>query len=95
MYDNDDQRQALGQPSLNILMLKMIVVHKFFYYYFLPSKKASFIYMSLLYFSFVQYAVYDHVLSSYANIIWCLELKNQPMFGSITASQTSVQIVVV
>lgn len=51
MYDNDDQRQALGQPSLNIPMLKMIVVHKFFYYYFLPSKKSIFyIYVPPLFF---------------------------------------------
>lgn len=53
---------------MNILMLKMIVVHKFFLLFF-TLKKASFIDMSLLYFSFVQYAVYDHVLSSYADII--------------------------
>lgn len=39
MYDNDDQRQALGQPSLNIFMLKMIVVHKFFIIIFYPQKK--------------------------------------------------------
>lgn len=30
MYD-DDQRQALGQPSLDILMLKMIVVQVYFF----------------------------------------------------------------
>lgn len=30
MYD-DDQRQALGQPSLDILMLKMIVVQEFLF----------------------------------------------------------------
>lgn len=35
MYDDDDdQRQALGQPSLDIHMLKMIVVQKFFIFIF-------------------------------------------------------------
>lgn len=60
MYD-DDQRQALGQPSLDILMLKMIVVQEFL-----------FLSIVLFRFSFVQYAVYDHVSSNHANIIWCL-----------------------
>lgn len=32
MYDDDDQRQALGQPSLDILMLKMIVVQVFVFF---------------------------------------------------------------
>lgn len=33
MYDDDnDQRQALGQPSLDILMLKMIVVQVYFFF---------------------------------------------------------------
>lgn len=34
MYD-DDQRQALGQPSLDIVMLEMIVIQEFL---FLPSR---------------------------------------------------------
>lgn len=58
---------------MNILMLKMIVVHKFLFFFviiiFYPQRHLLYIYMSLLYFSFVQYAVYDHVLSSYADII--------------------------
>lgn len=60
---------------MNILMLKMIVVHKFFCLFFLiifyPQKGIfyKYKYMSLLSFSFVQYAVYDHVLSSFADII--------------------------
>lgn len=65
MYD-DDQRQALGQPSLDILMLKMIVVQEFLF--LLPSRHL-FLSSSLSFFSFVQYAVYDHVLSNHANII--------------------------
>ena len=73
MYDDDDddQRQALGQPSLDILMLKMIVNQEFLSLFF--TFKTSF-YRPLFFFfySFVQYAVYDHVLSNYANIIWCL-----------------------
>lgn len=69
MYDDDDdQRQALGQPSLDILMLKMIVVQEFFFILLLFTFKTSFL-SSLFLFSFVQYAVYDHVLSNYANII--------------------------
>lgn len=64
MYD-DDQRQALGQPSLDILMLKMIVVQEFSF--FLTFKTSFSIVLFL--FSFVQYAVYDHVLSNHANII--------------------------
>lgn len=58
---------------MNILMLKMIVVHKFFLFFiiFYPQKGIfyKYKYMSLLSFSFVQYAVYDHVLSSFADII--------------------------
>lgn len=51
MYDNDDQRQALGRPSLNILMLKMIVVHKFFFIIiFYPQKSIFYIYVPPLFF---------------------------------------------
>jgi len=69
MYDDDDQRQALGQPSLDILMLKMIVVQEFLLvFFFFFTFKTSFL-LSFFLFSFVQYAVYDHVLSNHANII--------------------------
>lgn len=45
-------------------------------------------------FSFVQYAVYDHVFVQLCQYHLMFIAQNQPMFGSITASQTSVQIVV-
>lgn len=41
MYDDDDQRQALGQPSLDIAMLEMIVIQEFYFFcffIFLPSR---------------------------------------------------------
>lgn len=63
MYD-DDQRQALGQPSLDILMLKMIVVQEFLFLFvffsFFYLLRHLFL-LSYFIFSFVQYAVYDHV----------------------------------
>lgn len=64
MYD-DDQRQALGQPSLDILMLKMIVVQEFLFLSTFPDIFSIVLFL----FSFVQYAVYDHVSSNHANII--------------------------
>lgn len=53
----------------------------------------------IVFFSFVQYAVYDHVVSNHANIVLLFmtrkeKKKSSQRFGSITASQTSVQIVV-
>lgn len=69
MYDDDDQRQALGQPSLDILMLKMIVVQEFLFLFFFLKLQDIFFSIVLFLFSFVQYAVYDHVLSNHANII--------------------------
>lgn len=69
MYDDDDQRQALGQPSLDILMLKMIVVQEFCFFLFFFLTSRHFFSIVLFLFSFVQYAVYDHVLSNHANII--------------------------
>lgn len=51
MYDDDDddQRQALGQPSLDILMLKMIVNQEFLSLFF--TFKTSF--YRPLFFSFI------------------------------------------
>lgn len=99
MYD-DDQRQALGQPSLDILMLKMIVVQVYFFliclfFYtlktpFLSSPLILFFHlcnmlcMIMIFFFLVQLCQYHLMFIA----------QNQPMFGSITASQTSVQIVV-
>lgn len=70
MYDDDDddQRQALGQPSLDIVMLEMIVIQEFSFFFFVFTFETSFL-SSFFFFSFVQYAVYDHVLSNHANII--------------------------
>lgn len=64
MYD-DDQRQALGQPSLDILMLKMIVVQVYCFnisLFFLYFEDTFSIVPLILFFTFVQYAVYDHDL---------------------------------
>lgn len=73
MYD-DDQRQALGQPSLDIPYVEddcgsrsLFFVH-FFCLVFIFYLQDIFSIVLFL-FSFVQYAVYDHVLSNHANII--------------------------
>lgn len=73
MYDDDEQWQALGQPSLDILNLKKMVQR-------LKNVRTCF---SIVFFSFpfVQYVVYIHVLSDHANIIWSLLLKTSQCLG--------------
>ena len=76
MYDDDDddQRQALGQPIFGHPYVEDDcgpgVSFSLSFFSFVPSRHLFFFLSSSFLISFVQYAVYDHVLSNHANIIF-------------------------
>lgn len=72
--DDDDQRQALGQPIFGHPYVEDDcgpgVSFSLFFFFFCTVETSFFFLSSSFLISFVQYAVYDHVLSNHANIIF-------------------------
>lgn len=73
--DDDDQRQALGQPIFGHPYVEDDcgpgVSFSLSFFFLLYRRDIFFFFLSSSFLiSFVQYAVYDHVLSNHANIIF-------------------------